>query len=121
MSSKTTRNHDEIRRWAQEHGAVPCEVMGTERNGDAGVLRFEFNNAPNRNDRNLKEISWDEFFTKFDQNNLQLLYQDHSNGDAKSNFNKIIRAEHGKGSDQRQGMESRGQSYSKADGKKQAA
>lgn len=120
MSSKTTRNHDEIRRWAQEHGAVPCEVMGTERNNEAGVLRFEFSQSPNRNDRNLKEISWDDFFTKFDQNNLQLLYQDGSDG-AKSNFNKIIRAEHGKSTDQRPGVQSQGQSQNKMNGRKQAA
>lgn len=114
MSSKMTRNHDEIRRWAQEHGAIPCEVAGMDRNGDASVLRFEFSNAPNRSG-NVKEVSWDEFFTKFDQNNLQLLYQD-QNG---SNFNKIIRAEQGKSSDHRSNVDS--QSYSKAGGKKQAA
>ncbi len=115
-----TRNHDEIRRWAQEHGAVPCEVAGTERNSEAGILRFEFSHAPNRNDQNLKEISWDEFFRKFDENNLQLLYQDSSDG-AKSNFNKIIRAEHGKGSEHRPSVESYSQSQSKMSGKKQAA
>jgi hypothetical protein len=117
VSSKTTRNHDEIRKWAQERGAVPCEVAGTERNSEAGILRFEFSHAPDRNDRNLKEISWDEFFAKFDENNLQLLYQDHSADGAKSNFNKIIHAEHGKDSGQRPSS----QSQSKASGKKQAA
>lgn len=121
MSSKSTRNHDEIRRWAQEHGAVPCEVSGMERNSEAGILRFEFSNGPNRNDRNLKEISWDEFFIKFDQNNLELLYQDHSADGVKSNFNKLIRSNNGKGSEQRPSFQSQGQNQSKMSGKKQAA
>lgn len=120
MSSKMTRNHDEIRKWAQEHGAIPCEVAGMDRNGDASVLRFEFSNAPNRSG-NVKEVSWDEFFTKFDQNNLQLLYQDQSGDGARSNFNKIIRAEQGKSSDHRPNVDSHSQSFSKAGGKKQAA
>jgi hypothetical protein len=89
-SSKTTRNHDEIRRWAEERGAVPCEVAGTERGGQTGILRFEFPNASNRNDKNLREVSWEEFFEKFDENNLELLYQDHTAEGAKSNFNKLI-------------------------------
>ncbi len=119
MSSQTTRNHEEIRKWAQERGAVPCEVVGTERNSETGILRFEFSHAPHRNDRNLKEISWEEFFAKFDENNLQLLYQDRAADGAMSNFNKIIRAKHGKGSDRRPGAEK--QSNSRAGGKKQAA
>jgi hypothetical protein len=92
-SSKTTRNHDEIRKWAESRGAVPCEVAGTERKGQPGILRFEFPQARNRNDENLREISWDSFFRKFDENNLELLYQEQTAEGAKSNFNKLIHPE----------------------------
>src|SRR4051794_34732042 len=41
--SKTTTDHDEIRRWAEERGGRPATVEGTEGGGeDAGVLRIDF-------------------------------------------------------------------------------
>jgi hypothetical protein len=88
--SKTTRDHDEIRKWAENHGAVPAEVANTERAGEPGILRFEFPKAPNHNDSKLKEIPWDDFFEKFDENDLELLYQEKTADGQKSNFNKLV-------------------------------
>ena len=88
--SKTTRDHDEIRRWAEERGAVPSEVASTERGNEPGILRFQFPDAPNRNDGKLKEISWDAFFEKFDENDLELLFQEKTAEGQQSNFNKLI-------------------------------
>jgi len=88
--SKTTRDHDEIRKWAESRGAVPAEVASTEQKGEPGILRFEFPNAPNRNDSKLKEISWDDFFEKFDETDLELLYQEKTADGQKSNFNKLV-------------------------------
>lgn len=88
--SKTTRDHDEIRKWAESRGAFPAEVASTERGGEPGILRFEFPNAPNRNDSKLKEIEWDDFFEKFDENDLELVYQEKTADGQKSNFNKLV-------------------------------
>ena len=88
--SRTTRDHDEIRRWAEARGAVPAEVKGTESKGQAGIIRFEFPNAPNHNDSKLEEISWEDFFEKFDQNNLELVYQEKTADGEESNFNKLV-------------------------------
>jgi len=88
--SKTTRDHDEIRRWAEARGAVPAEVSSTHRDGEPGILRFEFPNAPNRNDSKLQEISWEDFFEKFDENGLGLVYQEKTADGAESNFNKLV-------------------------------
>src|SRR4051795_8930047 len=88
--SKTTRDHDEIRRWAEARGAVPAEVKGTQRDGEAGIIRFEFPKAPNRNDSKLEEISWEEFFEKFDENNLEMVFQEKTADGQKSNFNKLV-------------------------------
>ena len=41
----------------------------------------------------LQEISWDEWFRSFDENNLALLHQDKTAGGQKSNFNKLISRE----------------------------
>ena len=94
--SKTTRDHEEIRKWAEARGAVPAEVRGTEKNGEPGILRFEFPKAPNHNDSKLEEISWDEFFEKFDDRGLELVYQERTAEGAESNFNKLVCPENDK-------------------------
>jgi len=88
--SRTTKDHDEIRKWAESRGAVPAEVAGTEKSGEPGILRFEFPKAPNHNDSKLKEIPWDDFFEKFDENDLELVYQEKTADGDKSNFNKLV-------------------------------
>lgn len=94
--SKTTRDHDEIRKWAEARGAVPAEVKGTENKGEPGILRFEFPKAPNHNDSKLEEISWEDFFEKFDERNLELVYQEHTADGQQSNFNKLVHPENDK-------------------------
>jgi hypothetical protein len=68
-------------------------VKGTERDNEPGILRFEFPDARNHNDSKLEEISWDEFFAKFDENDLELLYQEKTADGQVSNFNKLIHPE----------------------------
>lgn len=55
-----------------------------------------FPTAKNHNDGALKELSWDDFFEKFDKNGLELLYQDVTKEGAESNFNKLIYPENDK-------------------------
>src|SRR5215212_2941963 len=40
--SNTTTDHDEIRRWVEEHDGKPATVRGTENGDEAGVLRIDF-------------------------------------------------------------------------------
>jgi hypothetical protein len=88
--SKTTQDHDIIRKWAEKRGAQPAEVAGTHKGNEPGILRFCFPKAKNHNDSNLKEISWEDFFEKFDENNLELVYQEKTAEGAESNFNKLV-------------------------------
>lgn len=88
--SKTTQNHDTIRNWAEKRGAMPAEVAATHKGKQTGILRFAFPKAKGHKDENLQEISWDDFFEKFDQNGLELIYQEKTAGGAQSNFNKLI-------------------------------
>ena len=90
--SSRTRDHDEIRKWAESRGAVPAEVARTHKDGEPGIIRFEFPHAKNHNDEALRQISWDDFFKKFDENGLELLYQDKTAEGEKSNFNKLVHA-----------------------------
>lgn len=92
-TSRTTKDHDEIRNWAEERGGKPAHVSRTGSKSDIGILRIEFPGATASNDANLEEISWDQFFEKFDELGLALLYQEETAGGEKSNFNKLVSSE----------------------------
>jgi hypothetical protein len=86
--SKTTTDHDEIRRWAEERGGKPATVTGTESGAeDAGVLRIDF---PGGAEDRLDEISWDDWFEKFDSENLAFLYQEQVKSGEESRFFKLV-------------------------------
>jgi hypothetical protein len=89
--SKTTRDHDEIRRWAEERGGKPAHVKSTGSAEDTGILRIDFPGYSGGG--NLEPISWEDFFEKFDERGLALVYQEETAGGQKSNFNKLISAE----------------------------
>lgn len=78
-----TRNHEVIKRWAEERKAVPATVPGTEHGGRPGVLRFNF---PGYGGDNLQEISWDDWFKPFEERNLVFVYQEHLKNGNPSNF-----------------------------------
>ena len=115
--SKTTQDHDEIRRWAEARNAIPCEVASTERDGEAGILRFCFPKAKNRNDDSSKQIEWDQFFEKFDENGLSMVFQEKTAGGARSNFNKLIHADSAASSRSGSSTRSRSGSRPKSTGK----
>jgi len=88
--AKITTDHDEIRKWAEARGGRPAVVRSTHGKGGIGIIRLEFPDAPNANDDALEEISWQEFFEKFDEADLALLYQEKTAKGQKSNFNKLV-------------------------------
>jgi hypothetical protein len=84
--SKTTTDHEEIRRWVEERGGTPAHVSGTGSDDDPGVLRINFDDPGGEDDDRLEEISWEEWFQAFDENELAFLHQDEHD----SRFNKLI-------------------------------
>jgi hypothetical protein len=88
--AKMTTDHDEIREWAEARGGRPAVVRSTHGKGGAGIIRIEFPDAPNAKDDALEEIGWDEFFEKFDEAKLALIYQEKTAKGERSNFNKLI-------------------------------
>jgi glutathione synthase/RimK-type ligase-like ATP-grasp enzyme len=91
--AKMTTDHNEIRKWAEARGGRPAAVRSTHGKGGAGIIRIEFPDAPNAKDDALEEISWEEFFEKFDEAKLALLYQEKTAGGERSNFNKLVARE----------------------------
>jgi hypothetical protein len=87
--SKKTTDHDEIRRWVEERGGQPATVEGTESGGEPGVLRIDYPGVGE--DDKLKPISWEEFFEKFDEEQLAFLYQEETSSGDESRFSKLVR------------------------------
>jgi hypothetical protein len=83
----TTTDHDTIRKWAEKRGGKPAAVKGSDEK-DAGILRIDFPGYSGAD--SLEEISWDEFFKKFDEKKLNFLYQEKTSEGKESRFNKFV-------------------------------
>lgn len=119
--SRTTKDHDEIRRWAEERGGTPSHVKRTGSGEDIGILRIDFPGYSG--EESLEPISWDQFFEKFDERNLSLIYQEETAGGQKSNFNKLVSAETAESAEKgrRSGRSNRGRSASSRPGARSRA
>ncbi len=89
--SKTTTDHETIRRWAEERGGWPADVEATAREGDTGIIRIDFPGFSGEG--SLRRISWDDWFRKFDASGLAFVYEDQTAGGERSNFNKLVSRE----------------------------
>jgi hypothetical protein len=86
--SKTTTDHDEIRRWVEERSGTPATVRGTQSGDEAGVLRIDFPGGAGED--SLEHIPWEGWFRKFDEKNLSFLYQEEKASGEGSTFFKLI-------------------------------
>lgn len=80
--AKVTTDHDEIREWVEERGGHAARVKGTE------VLRIDYPGFSG--EERLEEITWDEFFKGFEENNLAFLYQEKTKDGKQSRFSKLV-------------------------------
>ena len=89
-SAKPTTNHDEIRKWVEKRGGHPAIVAATESGGGSdGLLRIDYDEPGGNDDNRLRRISWDDFFTIFDRNDLAFLHDPSSD----SRFSKFVAKE----------------------------
>ena len=86
--SKTTTDHETIRKWVEARGGKPASVKGTGDDGDAGLLRIDMPGYSGGD--SLQEISWDDFFEKFEEKKLALVYEEKTAEGKKSNFSKLV-------------------------------
>jgi hypothetical protein len=81
--AQTTTDHETIRKWAEARGGSPASVKGTGGSKDAGLLRLDFGEP----EASLQQISWEEFFDRFEETELAFLYEDEPD----NRFNKLVR------------------------------
>ena len=89
--TRTTTDHDNIRRWVEDRDGTPASVRGTEEGEPAGVLRIDFPGGAG--EESLEHISWEEWFRKFDESGLAFLYQDEKASGEGSTFFKLVKRE----------------------------
>ena len=89
--SRVTTDHETIRTWAEARGGKPATVKSTASNGEAGLLRIDFPGY--KGEGSLEEITWDEFFKKFDEKKLAFLYQEKTSSGEESRFFKLVSRE----------------------------
>jgi len=88
-TTKQTTDHEEIRRWVEAHDGSPAAVRGTgSGDDDPGILRVDFPGGAGEDE--LEHISWDEWFSKFDQQDLAFLYQEEKADGEDSTFFKLV-------------------------------
>ena len=84
-----TTDHETIRQWVEERNGKPTSVAGTSRGDeDVGLVAIDFDE--DSDEEALEEISWDEFFEKFEQKQLAFLYQEQKANGEPSTFNKLV-------------------------------
>jgi hypothetical protein len=91
-SSQSTTDHGAIRKWVESRNGHPAVVKATtggrgQGGATMGILRIDFEPA----EESLSEVSWDDFFATFDENQLMFVYQETTADGAPSRFCKFVR------------------------------
>lgn len=85
--TKSTVDHEKIRSWVEERDGRPAAVKGTGKGNDPGILRIDFPGYTG--DESLQQISWEQFFDKFEREGLAFLYQEETSSGDESRFSKL--------------------------------
>ena len=89
-TSHMTTDHAEIKKWAEARKGKPSAVKDTGKGkDDPGIIRLDFPGYSGGGD--LKEISWDEWFEKFEEGKLGLIIQEKTADGKESHFNKLVK------------------------------
>ena len=86
-SAETTTDHKKIKEWVEARGGTPTKVKGTGDSDEEGVLRIDFGEPED----SLEPISWDAFFSVFEESNLAFLHQDKTSDGSTSRFFKFVK------------------------------
>jgi hypothetical protein len=86
--SQTTTDHVTSQEWVEQRNGYPATVKATKVGDKPGVLTIDFPGYSG--EETLERISWDDFFDKFEENNLAFLYQEQTSSGEESRFCKLV-------------------------------
>ncbi len=87
--TQTTTDHNEINEWVEGHDGTPATVRATGSSQDPGILRIDFPGGAGTD--KLEHTSWHEWFQKFEENELALVYQERKASGEDSTFFKLVK------------------------------
>jgi hypothetical protein len=76
--TRSTRDREEIRRWAEQRGGKPSHVKRIGEGEEISILRIDFPGYTG--EETLEPISWEDWFDKFENQDLVLIYQEEPAG-----------------------------------------
>lgn len=85
--TRTTTDHETIKKWTEARGGAPSHVVKTSEEGDVGVIRIAFPEFVDRT--RLDDVAWAEFFSVFDDKKLAFVYQEATSEGEISRFCRI--------------------------------
>lgn len=74
MAKTYTTDNDEIRTWIEDHDGVPVIIKGVVEDKGESPEMLHVSFGPMSPD--MEEMDWDEFFERFENENLALVYDD---------------------------------------------
>ncbi|WP_227352924.1 hypothetical protein [Haladaptatus salinisoli] len=86
--SQVTTEHETIEQWVEDRGGEPATVESTA-DGGAGILRLQFPDTADDHDE-LVPVEWDEWFEKFESEDLAFVYQVKTESGNTSRFYKLV-------------------------------
>jgi hypothetical protein len=90
--AQTTTDHDTIRKWVEARDGRPAAVAQTHEGNEVGVIRIAFaGKGKGDKPEGLEDITWEEFFEKFDEKGLAFLYQEKTKDGGTSRFFKFVK------------------------------
>lgn len=97
VRTRTTKDHDVIRRWAEDHQADPATGEATEsgpatidvRDGGAGI-RFNFPGVSP-----FRQIEWQEWLAHFDSHQLTFVFEEQDTGQVAARAHELSRSHDG--------------------------
>jgi hypothetical protein len=85
----SSTDHETIRQWVEERNGTPATVADTAEPDEPGLLRIDFPGYSG--ETSLERVTWDDFFEKFDEEELEFLYQEQTDDGELSRFCKFVR------------------------------
>lgn len=82
--TRATTDHREIRRWMESLGASPAVI-------EPGATADIWIELPGSRADGTRDVSWSEFFERFEQGKLALVYQERSARGRKSGFHRLVK------------------------------
>jgi hypothetical protein len=80
-----TKDHDKIKNWVTTYGGYPVQEKSAPDENESGTFGIHFPNTEVHADT-YEEITWEQFFQRFEARHAAFEYEDFEDGDPADHF-----------------------------------